>query len=205
MARSPPRGPTALLDTARGALAERGVNDARDTYAGPADPEREKSIQWEAERLFYRISEIRTRARLVNDVLQPDVTLCLHFNAEEWGDPAKPALVEKNHLHLLVSGNYSAGELRYDDVRFEMLLRLLSRVHEEEIPLAETVAGSLARATALPPLRIHGRPRHPRRQPALCLGAQSPRQPALPLPGHLLRAVRDELARGFRARPGRRL
>ncbi len=143
--------PDGLLDTARGALAERGVSEVRDTYTGPADPEREKSVQWEAERLFYRISEIRTRARLVNDVLQPDVTLCLHFNAEEWGDPAKPALVDKNHLHMLVSGNYSPGELRYDDVRFEMLTRLLSRVHEEEIPLAETVAGSLARATALPP------------------------------------------------------
>jgi hypothetical protein len=143
--------PEGMLDIARGALIERGVTDTKDNYAGPADPDREKSIQWEAERLFYRISEIRTRARLVNDVLQPDVTLCLHFNAEEWGDPAKPALVEKNHLHLLVSGNFSAAELRYDDVRFEMLTRLLSRVHEEEIPLAETVASTLARATALPP------------------------------------------------------
>ena len=143
--------PEGMLDTARAALAERGVAGIKDAYSGPADPDREKSIQWEAERLFYRISEIRTRARLVNDVLQPDVTLCLHFNAEEWGDPAKPELIEKNHLHLLVSGNYSAAELRYDDVRFEMFLRLLSRVHDEEIPLAETVAGSLARATALPP------------------------------------------------------
>src|SRR5450432_2218144 len=129
--------PDKMIDTARDSLVERGVTDARDTYAGPGDPDREKSVQWEAEKLFYRISEIRTRARLVNDVLQPDVTLCLHFNAEEWGDPAKPALVEKNHLHLLVSGNFSAAELRYDDVRFEMLTRLLSRVHEEEIPLAE--------------------------------------------------------------------
>ena len=143
--------PEGMRDAARGALIDRGVSDLKDSYSGTTDPDREKSIQWEAERLFYRISEIRTRARLVNDVLQPDVTLCLHFNAEEWGDATKPALVEKNHLHLLVSGNYSAGELLYDDVRFEMLTRLLSRVHEEEIPLAETVAGTLARATALPP------------------------------------------------------
>ena len=143
--------PENLTDTARASLADRGVADTKETYSDRADPDREKSIQWEAERLFYRISEIRTRARLVNDVLQPDVTLCLHFNAEEWGDPAKPELVDKNHLHLLVNGNYSAAELRYDDVRFEMLSRLLGRVHEEEIPLAETVAGALARATALPP------------------------------------------------------
>lgn len=146
-----PLRPDKLIDTARGALAERGVTETRENYTGPGDPEREKSVQWEAERLFYRISEIRTRARLVNDVLRPDVTLCLHFNAEDWGDPAKPALVEKNHLHLLVNGNYAASELRYDDVRFEMLFRLLSRVHEEEVPLAETVAGTLAAATGLPP------------------------------------------------------
>ena len=143
--------PEGMRDAARRALAERGVTEMKDSYSGSADPDREKSIQWEAERLFYRISEIRTRARLVNDVLQPDVTLCLHFNAEEWGNPANPELVDKNHLHLLVSGNYSAGELLYDDVRFEMLSRLLGRVHEEEIPLAEAVASTLARATALPP------------------------------------------------------
>ena len=143
--------PDKMIDTARDSLVERGVTDAKDTYSGPGDPEREKSVQWEAEKLFYRISEIRTRARLVNDVLRPDVTLCLHFNAEDWGDPAKPALVEKNHLHMLVSGNYGPPELRYDDVRFEMLLRLLSRVHEEEIPLAGAVGGALAAATGLPP------------------------------------------------------
>lgn len=143
--------PDKMIDAARGSLVERGVTDARETYTGPGDPEREKSVQWEAEKLFYRISEIRTRARLVNDVLRPDVTLCLHFNAEDWGEPAKPALVEKNHLHMLVSGNYGTPELRYDDVRFEMLLRLLSRVHEEEIPLAGAVGGALAAGTGLPP------------------------------------------------------
>lgn len=143
--------PEKMIETARGSIVERGVTDFKETYTGPADPDREKSVQWESEKLFYRISEIRTRAHLVNDVLHPDVTLCLHFNAEEWGDPAKPALVEKNHLHMLVSGNFGAPELRYDDVRFELLLRLLSRVHEEEIPLAETVGGSLAAATDLPP------------------------------------------------------
>lgn len=143
--------PDKMIDTARGSIVERGVTDFKETYTGPADPDREKSLQWESERLFYRISEIRTRAHLVNDELHPDVTLCLHFNAEEWGDPAKPALVEKNHLHMLVSGNYGPTELRYDDVRFEMLLRLLSRVHEEEIPLAGAVGGALAAATGLPP------------------------------------------------------
>src|SRR5262249_21750121 len=72
--------PENLTDAARASLTERGVTEAKETYSDRADPDREKSVQWESERLFYRISEIRTRARLVNDVLQPDVALCLHFN-----------------------------------------------------------------------------------------------------------------------------
>ena len=43
---------------------------------------------------FYRNSEIRRRASLVNYRLQPDLVLCLHFNAEPWG-PAPPYLGEE--------------------------------------------------------------------------------------------------------------
>lgn len=88
---------------------------------------------------------------LVNTKLHPDVVLCLHFNAEGWGDPGSPTLIEHNHLHLLVNGSYLKEELEYDDERFEMLRRLLSRAYEEELPLADSVAAALARATKLPP------------------------------------------------------
>ncbi|HEY0790146.1 MAG TPA: hypothetical protein VGD78_03680 [Chthoniobacterales bacterium] len=124
-------------------------------YQGPNDPEKEHSIEWQAERLFYRVAEIRERAVRVNDVLRPDLVICLHFNAEPWGDPDHPELVEANHLHLLVNGDYSPGELAYDDVRFEMWQRLLGRTHEEELAVAEAVAGALARATGLPPYQYH--------------------------------------------------
>ena len=53
-----------------------------------------------AESLFYRTSEIRARAAYVNEVLKPDLVLCLHFNAVAWGDPANPTLVDENHLHI---------------------------------------------------------------------------------------------------------
>jgi len=45
-----------------------------------------------ADRLFYRTAEIRARARLVNrdGPFRPDLVLCLHFNAERWGDPGEP-------------------------------------------------------------------------------------------------------------------
>lgn len=167
-----PLRPEALRDRAREAMQERGVEGIRDTYAGPADPERERSVQWEAERFFYRLGEIRARGKKVNDELRPDVTLCLHFNAEAWGDPARPTLVERNHLHMLVNGNYGPGELRYDDVRFELLQRLLQRTHEEEIPLSESVGAALQRWTDLP-LYVYTDTRARRVKPASLVWARN--------------------------------
>jgi N-acetylmuramoyl-L-alanine amidase len=118
----------------------------------PADAQaRGRAIENDAQRLFYRVSEIHGRARLLNDQIRPDITLCLHFNAEGWGDQDHPKLSEKNHLHLLVNGCYQADELAFDDVRFEMLLKLLSRCFGEELAASEAVADAMARATGLPP------------------------------------------------------
>src|SRR5437773_1111215 len=115
------------------------------------DPEKEQTIRWQSEMLFYRYSEIRRRAVLVNTKLHPDLVLCLHFNAEGWGDPSKPTLIDNNHLHLLVNGSYLQEELDLDDERFEMIRRLLSRAYDEELPIADTVTTSMAKATGLPP------------------------------------------------------
>jgi hypothetical protein len=54
-------------------------------------------------------------------------------------------------MHLLVNGSYLQPELELDDERFEMIRRLLSRAYDEELPLAETIAGVMARETQLPP------------------------------------------------------
>jgi hypothetical protein len=86
----------------------------------------------------------------VNFKLHPDLVLCLHFNAEDWGDPNNPELTGTNHLHLLVNGSYLAEELEFDDERFEMIRRLLSRAYDEELPLADTIATVMARETRLP-------------------------------------------------------
>ena len=75
----------------------------------------------------------------------------MHFNAESWGDANNPTLLDQNHLHLLVNGSYLKEELEFDDERFEMIRRLLSRVYDEELPLAEAVAASMGRETRLPP------------------------------------------------------
>jgi N-acetylmuramoyl-L-alanine amidase len=116
-----------------------------------------RSVARESERLFYRTSEIRRRATLVNDSIRPDLVLCLHFNAEEWGNPAKPSLVSKNHLHFLITGAWSAKELAYDDQRFEMLVKLLNRTYPEEVAVTKSLVKTMSSATKLPPFIYHGK------------------------------------------------
>ncbi len=148
-----PLRPTDLRQAARAQLKRQGMAFIRDKYDGPADPLRMNSVQWTSELLFYRTAEIQERARLVNDTLHPDLVLCLHYNAEGWGDPKHPQLVTKNHMHLLVNGCYSAAELALDDVRYSMLVKLLSRAYREELPVADHVADSLAAASGLAPFQ----------------------------------------------------
>lgn len=140
-----------LKKVARQILLEAGVPDPAENYADKVGSERLLTVQWQTEKLFYRVSEIRARAHRVNAELRPDLVLCLHLNAEAWGDPKKPAFVDKNHLHLMVNGCFSAEELQTEDVRFEMLSRVFYRVHEQEIAMADVVATALARSTGLPP------------------------------------------------------
>jgi N-acetylmuramoyl-L-alanine amidase len=132
-------------------LIKNGVPQPRADVLDPNDPSKEQTIRWQSEILFYRYSEIRRRAALVNFKLHPDLVLCLHFNAEGWGDPTSPSLIDINHLHLLVNGSYLAEELEFDDERFEMIRRLLSRAYDEELPLADTIALAMARETGLRP------------------------------------------------------
>ena len=143
--------PDDFRELARKILIKNGVPQPRADVLDPNDPAKEQTIRWQSEILFYRYSEIRRRAALVNFKLHPDLVLCLHFNAEGWGDPNNPTLTEADHLHLLVNGSYLAEELELDDERFEMIRRLLSRVYDEELPLADAVAAAMARETGLPP------------------------------------------------------
>lgn len=148
--------PEDLMDEARAWLAERGFRFTKEGYSGPHDPGRFASVRWNAELLFYRVGEIRARAERVNARLRPDVTVCLHFNAEDWGDPARPTLVRANHLHLLLNGRYGADELKYEDQRFDMLVKLLGRSWPEELAISEAVANSMARVAGLQPYEYAG-------------------------------------------------
>lgn len=108
------------------------------------------SLRKFAERLFYRTAEIRARADLVNGTIKPDLVLCLHFNAEAWGDPVKPTLTPRTHFHILLNGAYTPDEVRLADQRFAMLKKLLQRTHEEETLVGETIADTFAEISKLP-------------------------------------------------------
>lgn len=146
-----PFRPNDFRGAARDVLRAGGTENPREDFNGRDDPLKEQTIRWQSEILFYRSSEIRQRARRVNTRLHPDLVLCLHFNAEAWGDERNPTFIDKNHLHLLVNGSFLESELAFDDERFEMLGKLLSRAYDEEIKIADTVAATMAKKTQLPP------------------------------------------------------
>jgi len=74
--------PDDFRELAKKILIKNGVPQPRAEVLDQAGPEKEHTIRWQSEILFYRYSEIRRRAALVNFKLHPDLVLCLHFNAE---------------------------------------------------------------------------------------------------------------------------
>jgi len=144
--------PSPVTSARPGGLRKAAVASLRQKEEAVTAP----SVTKESERLFYRTSEIRRRAQLVNSSIRPDLVLCLHFNAEDWGNERQPRLVDANHLHFLITGAWSAEELTYEDQRFEMLVKLLNRSFSEELPVTNTLAGEMARATRLPPYTYEG-------------------------------------------------
>jgi N-acetylmuramoyl-L-alanine amidase len=118
--------------------------------------ERELLVKEREELLFYRVDEIRARAELINQSIQPDLVICLHFNAAPWANPEQKELVERNDHHMLVNGCYMGGELAYDDQRFEMIWRLLNRWSMTEQHLAESLSLSFSEITSMPAFSYKG-------------------------------------------------
>ncbi|MBU6180113.1 MAG: hypothetical protein KGR69_10640, partial [Verrucomicrobia bacterium] len=102
-----------------------------------------------AKAMFAISAEIRARGDLINDMIRPDLALCLHFDASPWPG-GRPVFRPPNHLHLIVNGCYSAAEMAEDDTRLEMILRMLQRLYYEELRLADTVSKTLREETRLP-------------------------------------------------------
>jgi hypothetical protein len=133
------------------------MNEARASLEQDGKPTDAAAVKREAERLFYRSAEIRARGAVVNETLRPDLVLCLHFNADAWGNPNNAVFSPANHLHVLAHGCIGSDEFLLDDQRLDGLLRLVQRVPEMEIPLCTAVARRMAEATALPPYAYPGK------------------------------------------------
>jgi len=88
-------------------------------------------IDNEAALLFYRVAEIRARGDVVNKQ-HPDLTICVHYNADDWGDPDNPTLTSHSRLVIFTNGAYEKSELAYDDYKYDMLRKLLDRTAVQE-------------------------------------------------------------------------
>jgi len=135
------------------AQAEQDVA-AQGLFAGLPALEREAyradAINKRAELLFYRNSEIAARARLLNEQIRPDLTICMHFNAVPWDECQN--LVDDNRLVVFVNGNYLASELKDDEQKLRLFTKLLEHSYLIELFVAEKIATAMAQATKLPPV-----------------------------------------------------
>ncbi len=113
-----------------------------------------RADQFHNPKIFYRTAEIHARAKLINETLQPDLVLCLHYNAS-----GSPIPVPGQHFHILLNGTYHESELAHEEELFAMLQRLLANVIEEEVPMATAIAEAFVEATGLPAYQY--RPNHP--------------------------------------------
>ncbi len=97
------------------------------------EPAIQRMIDNEAALLFYRVAEIRARGDVVNKQ-HPDLTICVHYNADDWGDdPNHPTLIAQSRLIIFVNGAYERNaELPYDDCKYDLLRKLLDRTAVQE-------------------------------------------------------------------------
>jgi hypothetical protein len=110
----------------------------------------EKRVDEEAALLFYRVAEIRARGAAVNRQ-HPDLTICVHYNADDWGDPNNPTLTQHSRLVIFTNGAYEQSELAYDDYKFDMLRKLLDRTAMPEERGCALVGQSMLDTLKYPP------------------------------------------------------
>jgi len=110
----------------------------------------EDRIDNEAALLFYRVAEIRARGDVVNKQ-HPDLTICVHYNADDWGDPDHPTLTNHSRLVIFINGAYEKSELVYDDYKFDLLRKLLDRTAVPEERGCALVGQSMLDTLKYPP------------------------------------------------------
>jgi len=127
-------------------------------HAGPITGEKITDVHpvnWAAMLAFLN-TEIRARAVKVNEELHPDLVLCLHFDADDWPDPAKHTLVNGQHFHILVDGAFLPAEIANEEQRLYMIERIADGAGVEELAVAQAMAESAAPIFGQPPFGYSG-------------------------------------------------
>ena len=101
--------------------------------------------------------EITERARLVNEVIQPDALISLHINAAEWPDGDKHQLVDGDHAHVLIFGCLSETELAMPLQQLRLVEKLSNGSGAVEEQLGAALGSALIEATGLATSDYQGR------------------------------------------------
>ena len=127
-----------------------------------------EAIRAQAVHLSIVKGDLMERARLVNREIQPDALISLHINAAAWpteneseskaseNGTAKFRLVDSNHVHALIFGCLSDGELEAELQQEQLAAKLTNGSGTAERLLGGALATALAEATGLPAARYQG-------------------------------------------------
>ncbi|MEO0453719.1 MAG: hypothetical protein AAFY98_06230 [Verrucomicrobiota bacterium] len=112
-----------------------------------------KYLNWRKEFLFYRRMEIRARAERIAE-LQPDVTLCLHYNAAPWRGRVR--LFRVNKVVIFVHGSYMPEELEKEEHRYHLFNKVLQYDRPTEIQVGSAIASQMKEKWSWPPENYAG-------------------------------------------------
>ena len=101
--------------------------------------------------------EIAERARLVNEVIQPDALISLHINAAAWPDGDTEQVVDSDHAHVLIFGCLSEAELALPRQQLRLVEKLSNGSGAVEARLGAALGSALIEATGLPASDYQGR------------------------------------------------
>jgi len=105
--------------------------------------------RWYSDFLFYRVAEIHARADRVTR-LNPDFTLCLHFNAAPWGRGGV-RLFDVKKVVAFIHGGYLENEVVEANQRHSLFRKLLENSTQMEIEIGKVITDEMKRVWQVPP------------------------------------------------------
>jgi len=137
-----PRPPAAYFEAAAARIALPGE------FSWAALMEYGQALRRVMHRMSVVTGELIERARMVNEVIQPDALISLHINAAPWpvgkDGQAKHQLVDSNHSHVLIFGCLSDVELSNRLQREQLLIKLTNGSAAIERELGQALGAALS-------------------------------------------------------------